>query len=149
LVAALVVVGVWLMRQPPTRSRAVATKRIAVLPFENLGAPEDDDFADAARWLSQSSRFELEHPGFEFGETGLERDDPPVEFGVGELDHRIDLVEAALHLLLEGCQPGLDPGHRVVERRNTSPTSRIFFSRPSATMLKCLLISTTSDDSMI
>ena len=48
--AALVVLaaaGVFLLRRepkPPTRAEGV--KRVAVLPFENLGAPEDDYFAD-------------------------------------------------------------------------------------------------------
>ena len=46
-VVVLAVVGVLLMR-PPQRGggEAGGVKRVAVLPFENLGAPEDDYFAD-------------------------------------------------------------------------------------------------------
>ena len=40
-------VAIFLMRRAPTDSAAAGSvKRIAVLPFENLGAPEDDYFAD-------------------------------------------------------------------------------------------------------
>jgi TolB-like protein/Flp pilus assembly protein TadD len=49
-VAALVVlaaVGVFLLRRPHRgEAEAGGVKRVAVLPFENLGAPEDDYFAD-------------------------------------------------------------------------------------------------------
>jgi len=51
-VAALVLSGVWLARRgsnaatPPTGSSASGSKRMAVLPFENLGAAEDGYFAD-------------------------------------------------------------------------------------------------------
>ncbi len=50
-VAAAVVVlaaaGILLMRRPPRGGgEASGVKRVAVLPFENLGAPEDDYFAD-------------------------------------------------------------------------------------------------------
>src|SRR5262249_17222153 len=46
-VALLAVAGVYLLRRPD-RGGAVpqGVKRVAVLPFENLGAPEDDYFAD-------------------------------------------------------------------------------------------------------
>jgi serine/threonine protein kinase/tetratricopeptide (TPR) repeat protein len=49
---ALVLGGVWLARRdsraspPPVDSSASASKRMAVLPFENLGAAEDGYFAD-------------------------------------------------------------------------------------------------------
>src|SRR5262249_12639937 len=33
-------------RRKPTSAKAMETLRVAVLPFENLGAPEDDYFAD-------------------------------------------------------------------------------------------------------
>ncbi len=49
-VALLVIAAVFLARRPrattETPASAAAVKRIAVLPFENLGAPEDDYFAD-------------------------------------------------------------------------------------------------------
>ena len=48
--AAVVVVlagaGIFLMRRGPGGSAAVGVKRVAVLPFENLGAAEDDYIAD-------------------------------------------------------------------------------------------------------
>ncbi|MEO8191423.1 MAG: protein kinase [Acidobacteriota bacterium] len=47
VVAALAIAGVLLLRRPPRGgSEAGGLKRLAVLPFENLGAPEDDYFAD-------------------------------------------------------------------------------------------------------
>ncbi|MEX1246309.1 MAG: protein kinase [Thermoanaerobaculia bacterium] len=51
IVAAAIVVlaaaGLLLMRRPPkTVPGAAGVKRVAVLPFENLGSPEDDYFAD-------------------------------------------------------------------------------------------------------
>ncbi len=43
----LVVAGIFLLRQPHKTSREIGgAKRLAVLPFENLGASEDDYFAD-------------------------------------------------------------------------------------------------------
>ena len=46
-VVVLAVAGVFLLRRPyPGRGGAGGVKRVAVLPFENLGAPEDDYFAD-------------------------------------------------------------------------------------------------------
>ena len=46
-VVVLAVVGVLLLRRPPRAGgEAGGVKRVAVLPFENLGAPEDDYFAD-------------------------------------------------------------------------------------------------------
>ncbi len=43
----LAVAGIFLLRQPQKTSGEVGgVKRLAVLPFENLGAPEDDYFAD-------------------------------------------------------------------------------------------------------
>jgi TolB-like protein/Flp pilus assembly protein TadD len=46
-VVVLAVVGVLLMRRPHRGAgEAGGVKRVAVLPFENLGAPEDDYFAD-------------------------------------------------------------------------------------------------------
>ena len=46
-VAALAVAGVWLLRRSPkTAAEAGSIKRVAVLPFENLGSAEDDYFAD-------------------------------------------------------------------------------------------------------
>ena len=50
-VSALVLGGLWLARRgghaaAPTYSAAAGSKRMAVLPFENLGAPEDGYFAD-------------------------------------------------------------------------------------------------------
>jgi TolB-like protein/Flp pilus assembly protein TadD len=44
-VAALVVVGVLLVKLRPAGPKAGAVKKIVVLPFENLGAPEDAYFA--------------------------------------------------------------------------------------------------------
>jgi TolB-like protein/tetratricopeptide (TPR) repeat protein len=47
VVAAVVAVGYFLMRRPPSGSAgAGGVKRVAVLPFENLGSPEDDYLAD-------------------------------------------------------------------------------------------------------
>jgi TolB-like protein/Flp pilus assembly protein TadD len=46
-IVVLVVVGVLLQRRPPKRLvEAGGVKRVAVLPFENLGSPEDDYFVD-------------------------------------------------------------------------------------------------------
>ena len=46
-VVVLAVAGVLLMRRPQrSGGEAGGVKRVAVLPFENLGAPEDDYFAD-------------------------------------------------------------------------------------------------------
>ncbi len=45
-VVVLAAVGVLLMRRPHWGSPAGGVKRVAVLPFENLGSPEDDYFAD-------------------------------------------------------------------------------------------------------
>ena len=46
-VVVLAAVGVFLLRRPrPGGGEAGGVKRVAVLPFENLGAPEDDYFAD-------------------------------------------------------------------------------------------------------
>ena len=48
-VVLLVLAAVFLARRPKTTAgpgSAAAVKRVAVLPFENLGAPEDDYFAD-------------------------------------------------------------------------------------------------------
>ncbi len=48
-VVVLAAVGVLLLRRPPPQGgsgEAGGVKRVAVLPFENLGAPEDDYFAD-------------------------------------------------------------------------------------------------------
>src|SRR5450432_835744 len=46
-VVVLAVVGVFLLRRPHRGGgEAGGVKRVAVLPFENLGAPEDDYFAD-------------------------------------------------------------------------------------------------------
>ena len=46
-VVVLAVVGILLMRRPQrSGGEAGGVKRVAVLPFENLGAPEDDYFAD-------------------------------------------------------------------------------------------------------
>jgi TolB-like protein/tetratricopeptide (TPR) repeat protein len=39
-------VGLWFYRRPKTATEAGAAKRVAVLPFDNLGSPEDDYFAD-------------------------------------------------------------------------------------------------------
>jgi len=48
LVVLVVAVGLYLWKRPRTGtvSNASSVKRVAVLPFENLGAPEDDYFAD-------------------------------------------------------------------------------------------------------
>ncbi|HEX7252094.1 MAG TPA: protein kinase, partial [Thermoanaerobaculia bacterium] len=47
VVAALAIAGVLLLRRAPRAGGGAAgVKRVAVLPFENLGAPEDDYFAD-------------------------------------------------------------------------------------------------------
>jgi TolB-like protein/Flp pilus assembly protein TadD len=47
IVAVLAVAGVLLLRRlPRAGGGAAGVKRVAVLPFENLGAPEDDYFAD-------------------------------------------------------------------------------------------------------
>ncbi len=44
---ALAVAGIFLLRQPHKASGNIGgVKRLAVLPFENLGSPEDDYFAD-------------------------------------------------------------------------------------------------------
>jgi eukaryotic-like serine/threonine-protein kinase len=44
---AAAVAGVLVLRRAPTKAgEAAGPKRVAVLPFENLGAPEDDYFAD-------------------------------------------------------------------------------------------------------
>ncbi len=45
-VIVLAAVGVFLVRRPHKGGEAGGIKRVAVLPFENLGAPEDDYFAD-------------------------------------------------------------------------------------------------------
>ena len=46
-VALLALAGVLLLRRAPTTAgEPPAVKRVAVLPFENLGSPEDDYFAD-------------------------------------------------------------------------------------------------------
>ncbi len=46
-IVVLTVVGVFLLRSPHRREdEAGVVKRVAVLPFENLGTPEDDYFAD-------------------------------------------------------------------------------------------------------
>jgi serine/threonine-protein kinase len=47
LIAVLAAAGILLLRRSPrTGSGVGGVKRVAVLPFENLGAPEDDYFAD-------------------------------------------------------------------------------------------------------
>ena len=47
LIAALAVAGIFLLRRSHKGAgEAGGVKRVAVLPFENLGAPEDDYFAD-------------------------------------------------------------------------------------------------------
>ena len=46
VVVVLAAAGIFLMRRAPTGSAAGGVKRIAVLPFENLGSPEEDYFAD-------------------------------------------------------------------------------------------------------
>jgi eukaryotic-like serine/threonine-protein kinase len=46
-IVALAVAGLFLLRRPQKEAgQAGGVKRVAVLPFENLGAPEDDYFAD-------------------------------------------------------------------------------------------------------
>ncbi len=46
-IVVLAVAGLFLMRRPPkAATEAAGIKRVAVLPFENLGLPEDDYFAD-------------------------------------------------------------------------------------------------------
>ena len=46
-VVLLAAAGVLLLRRSPGRAGAAGgVKRVAVLPFENLGSPEDDYFAD-------------------------------------------------------------------------------------------------------
>ena len=45
-IAVVVVAGVLLVRRPPREMVAGGVKRLAVLPFENLGSPDDDYFAD-------------------------------------------------------------------------------------------------------
>ncbi len=46
-VVVLAAIGVFLLRRPhKAAGPAAGVKRVAVLPFENLGAPEDDYFAD-------------------------------------------------------------------------------------------------------
>jgi TolB-like protein/tetratricopeptide (TPR) repeat protein len=46
-VVVLAVAGIFLLRRTPKEvGQAGGVKRVAVLPFENLGAPEDDYFAD-------------------------------------------------------------------------------------------------------
>jgi TolB-like protein/tetratricopeptide (TPR) repeat protein len=46
-VVVLAVAGIFLLRRPQKEvGQAGGVKRVAVLPFENLGAPEDDYFAD-------------------------------------------------------------------------------------------------------
>ena len=47
VVAVLAIAGILLLRRVPRAAGGAAgVKRVAVLPFENLGAPEDDYFAD-------------------------------------------------------------------------------------------------------
>jgi TolB-like protein/tetratricopeptide (TPR) repeat protein len=47
ILAVLAAAAVYLLRRPPQGGRkAAGVMRLAVLPFENLGAPEDDYFAD-------------------------------------------------------------------------------------------------------
>jgi serine/threonine protein kinase len=46
MLALLVAVGAWLWHSPRAKPGANGPKRIAVLPFENLGAAEDAYFAD-------------------------------------------------------------------------------------------------------
>ncbi|HTO88608.1 MAG TPA: protein kinase [Thermoanaerobaculia bacterium] len=46
VLVALAIVGVLLLRGRHSGGEASGVKRVAVLPFENLGAPEDDYFAD-------------------------------------------------------------------------------------------------------
>ena len=45
-VIVLAAVGAFLLRRPHRADESAGIKRVAVLPFENLGAPEDDYFAD-------------------------------------------------------------------------------------------------------
>jgi TolB-like protein/tetratricopeptide (TPR) repeat protein len=42
----LVVAGLWILARRPHPGAAGAARRVAVLPFENQGSPEDDYFAD-------------------------------------------------------------------------------------------------------
>ena len=42
----LVIVGLWFYRRSPPATESGAAKRVAVLPFDNVGSPEDDYFAD-------------------------------------------------------------------------------------------------------
>ncbi len=42
----LTVAGIWLFRRPQPAAPTAAVRRVAVLPFENVGAAEDDYFAD-------------------------------------------------------------------------------------------------------
>jgi TolB-like protein len=44
--AVFAVAALLMWRRPKTSASAAGVKRVAVLPFENLGAPEDDYFAD-------------------------------------------------------------------------------------------------------
>jgi eukaryotic-like serine/threonine-protein kinase len=46
VIVVLAVAGIFLLRRSQKKSSVVGVKRVAVLPFENLGAPEDDYFAD-------------------------------------------------------------------------------------------------------
>ena len=47
MVVVLAAAGLFLLRRPHRGAGAAGgVKRVAVLPFENLGAPEDDYFAD-------------------------------------------------------------------------------------------------------
>ena len=46
VVAVLAIAGLLLLRRIPRGGEAGGVKRVAVLPFENLGSPEDDYFAD-------------------------------------------------------------------------------------------------------
>ena len=46
VVVLLAAVGLLLWKRPRASGGAVGIKRVAVLPFENLGAPDDDYFAD-------------------------------------------------------------------------------------------------------
>jgi TolB-like protein/Flp pilus assembly protein TadD len=43
---ALAALGLWISKRPRSGATAAGVKRVAVLPFENLGSPEDDYFAD-------------------------------------------------------------------------------------------------------
>jgi TolB-like protein len=46
VVVVLAGLGIFLMRRTPSGPAAAGVTRVAVLPFENLGAPEDDYFSD-------------------------------------------------------------------------------------------------------